>query len=371
MVFPFSSRGELLADVRKIAVLRANAIGDFIFALPAMAALRRAYPEAELVLVGRDWHRDFLNGRPGPWDRVVAVPYEEDLRGWEAPHAEEGERERFFEQMRAERFDLAVQLYGGGKYSNPYLLRFGARVTAGMKSEDAAPLDRWIPYIYFQSEVIRYLEVAALVGAEPVMLEPEFELIPEDYEEARPFLDSGDRPLVILQPGAGDPRRRWPVERFALLGDLLVENGARVLVSGADNDLPLVEGVRMAMRSPAQSIYNELSLGGLGALFQQAAVVIGNDTGPIHIAAAVGARTVPIFWGINLINSGPFTRHRHRPALSWQVICPACGANTLETPCTHPVSFVATVSVHTVYENALALIEQAQTDWSSSGRGPS
>src|SRR5436309_7008981 len=68
------SQGEKVRGVRKIAVLRANALGDFIFALPALEALRAAYPQAEIVLLAKGWHATFLKGRPGPVDRVVVVP---------------------------------------------------------------------------------------------------------------------------------------------------------------------------------------------------------------------------------------------------------------------------------------------------------
>src|SRR5438309_10264707 len=98
-------------SVTKIAVLRANAIGDLIFALPALDALRAAYPAAEIVLLGTAWHARFLAGRPGPVDRVVELP-PGALDGG-SPDAE------FVAAMRAERFDLALQLHGGGRTSNP------------------------------------------------------------------------------------------------------------------------------------------------------------------------------------------------------------------------------------------------------------
>jgi ADP-heptose:LPS heptosyltransferase len=356
---PFGRR-EIVPDIRKIAVLRANAIGDYIFTLPALVALRQAYPQAEITLVGRDWHRDFLNGRPGPYDRVVAVPDERVLRGWVNISSQKVEEtEHFLEGMAAENFDMALQLYGGGRYSNPFISRFKARLTVGLKSADAVPLDRWVPYIYFQSEVMRFLEVVSLVGASPVVFEPFFDLIEKDFEEAEHYLPGEDRPFAALQPGAGDPRRRWPVEKFAAVGDALVREGVSVVITGADDDRPLVEGVAEDMHASPILAYNALSLGGLGALFSRAAVVIGNDSGPIHLAAAVGANTVPIFWCANLLNSSQFTRTKHRPVISWQVHCPECGTNTLEKPCQHPVSFVSGIEVDQVLENAMALIRQA------------
>src|SRR5258708_31084265 len=70
----FRFQGERVPGVRKIAVLRANALGDFILTLPALEALRAAYPHAEIVLLAKKWHAAFLANRPGPVDRVVVVP---------------------------------------------------------------------------------------------------------------------------------------------------------------------------------------------------------------------------------------------------------------------------------------------------------
>ena len=162
---------ELVKDVRKLAVLRANAIGDYLVSLPALEALRAAYPDAELVLLGSGWHAGFLAGRPGPVDRCLPVPPTAGVRD-DRPPSLPAVVDRFFARMRAERFDLAVQLHGGGRHSNAFVRRLGARVTAGSRAPDAPPLDRTVPYTPYQHEVHRFLEVAGLVGAAPVTLEP-------------------------------------------------------------------------------------------------------------------------------------------------------------------------------------------------------
>src|SRR5256886_2793542 len=190
------SRYKKVPGVRRIAVLRANALGDFIFALPALEALRAAYPQAEIVLLAKKWHAAFLQGRPGPVDRVVAVPpypgVSEEPGTPGTRHSLEcsAELEQFFEAMARERFDLAIQIHGGGRYSNPFLLRLGARLTVGLKTPDAAPLDRWVPYLYFQSEVLRYLEVVALVGATTRVLEPRIAVTAQDLAEAERVVPS-------------------------------------------------------------------------------------------------------------------------------------------------------------------------------------
>src|SRR5437588_9553500 len=106
-------QNERVPGVRKIAVLRANAIGDFIFTLPALEALRAAYPQSEIVLLAKKWHATFLQGRPGPVDRVVTVPpypsVSEEPGTPGTRHSLEctAELEQFFEAMAQESFDLA------------------------------------------------------------------------------------------------------------------------------------------------------------------------------------------------------------------------------------------------------------------------
>src|SRR5690348_10416996 len=100
-------------EVRKIAVLRANALGDFIVTLPALEALRAAYPGAEIVLLAKPWHAALLEGRPGPVDRVVIVPPAHGVGIGPDEHEDPESLDAFFEAMEGERFDLALQLYGG------------------------------------------------------------------------------------------------------------------------------------------------------------------------------------------------------------------------------------------------------------------
>ena len=336
--------------VERIAVLRANAIGDFVFTLPALEALRAAYPDAEITLLGLPWHAAFLRDRPGPVDRVVVPPPTRGVReGTEDPAA----LDAFFARMRAERFDLVVQLHGGGRWSNPFVSRLGARITAGCRSADAAPLDRSIPFVYFQSETARGLEVVGLVGAPPVTLAPALGVVESDRAEASALAAGG--PFAVLHPGAGDPRRRWAPAGFAAVGDALAARGLRIVVTGTGEEREAVDAVAAAMDAEAVLACDALSLGGLAGLLERAAVVVSNDSGPLHLAGAVGTPTVGIFWIGNLINGGPLTRAAHRPLASFRVDCPVCGARNVETSCGHEASFVDDVPVAQVLDAALEL----------------
>lgn len=342
-------------DVGKIAILRANGLGDLMFALPAAETLRAAYPDAEIVWLGRPLHAAVLAHRPGPVDRTIVVPPCHGVR--DEPGEDPRQLDAFFERMAEERFDLALQLHGGGRYSNPFVRRLDARISVGMKTPDAEPLDRFIPYIYFQPEVMRYLEVVSLVGAAARTLEPALAVTDHDrLEAAAVWSPAADTPLVVMHPGATDGRRRWPAARFAMAAEALIRAGAEVAVIGLKEEDSIVEEVLSGMRVPAINLCGRLSLAALIGLLKRGDLFIGNDSGPLHVAAAVGARTVGIFWCGNLINGGPFTRGRHRPALSWCLVCPVCGTNCITGHCDHHESFVADVRVDTILESAYDLL---------------
>ncbi|HEX6796577.1 MAG TPA: glycosyltransferase family 9 protein [Ktedonobacterales bacterium] len=351
-----------ITNVRTIAVLRANALGDYVMGEPALEALRAAYPRAEIVLLALEWHQRFLAGRPGPVDRVVVVPPYSGVREVAQSTPDAARHERFFKRMQRERFDLALQLQGGGRNSNPFVLRLGARVTCGTRTPDATPLGRWVPYIYWQREVARWLEVAALAGARPVTLEPRIAVTPTDQAASLAAVPANNQPLVVLHPGVTDPERRWPAERFAAVGDALAAAGARVCLTGVEGERSITAAVREAMRSAPLDLTGRLNLRGLTGLLARTAVVVANDTGPLHLARAVGTRTAGIYWHFNFINAGPMTQARHRPAISWRVQCPVCGINRAGTSCAHHVSFVADVTADEVIGNALELLEESNQE---------
>jgi ADP-heptose:LPS heptosyltransferase len=348
---------ELVEDVHKLAVLRANAIGDYLVSLPAIQALRAAYPAAELVLLGADWHAGFLAGRPGPVDRCLPVPPTIGVRD-DRPPSPAAAVDQFFARMQTERFDLAVQLQGGGRHSNPFVRRLGARVTAGSQAPDAPPLDHTVPYTVHQHEIHRFLEVVDLVGATPVTLEPRLQVTDADRAEAAAALAEDDRPLVVLHPGANDPRRRWPVERLAVVGSELARKGARLAVIGTRAEQPLADRLLDGLDGDAADLAGRLGLGGLAGLLERATLLVGNDSGPRHLAAAVGTATVAVYWCVSLGSYGPLYRARHRAPTAWRLHCPVCGVNGLQQDCrsSHHASLVADVTVDEVLAEALDLL---------------
>ncbi|WP_104043954.1 glycosyltransferase family 9 protein [Arthrobacter sp. ZGTC412] len=348
---------EKFESVSRIAVLRGGGLGDLIFAIPAIAALKTAYPEASITLLGTPAHKALIAATKSPVDEVQVLPFSEGVR----PGAEdEEELDRFFEEMRARRFDLAVQIHGGGRYSNPFLLRLGARHTVGTRTPDAASLERTVPYLYYQHEPLRALEVSGFAGAFPVDLEAR--LAPaEGLRSTAQTADDDGRPLVVLHPGATDPRRRWPAERFAELAVACAADGFQVVVVGDGSEKGIADRiVELAASSPVRSFAGELDMGGLVALLASASVVVGNDSGPRHLAQALGVPTVGIFWAGNVINAGALGRSLHRIRASWVTACPTCGIDVTQVGwtaprCAHDDSLVASIEARDVHEDVRSL----------------
>ena len=214
---------------RKIAVLRAIGLGDLVTAMPALEALRAAYPHAEIVLLGRPLYRELRAGRPSPVDRVEVVPPMPGIADRDGPPVTAEVRAEFVQRMRDERFDIVVQLHGGGGNSNRLMSEIGG-YSAGMRAPGAPPLDAWMPYVYYQPEILRLLEAVALVRARPVTVRPHISVLDSDFAASRAILPETGWPLAVLHPGASDPRRRWPAAKVAEVGDALAEEGLDIAV---------------------------------------------------------------------------------------------------------------------------------------------
>jgi ADP-heptose:LPS heptosyltransferase len=332
-----------IADVHRIAVLRANALGDYIVALPALEALRAAYPDAEIVLLGAPLV--IAPACPGIREPVPDDPVPAE------------QLPQFLELARGEQFDVALQMHGGGRHSNPLVSQLGARVTAGLRAPDAPPLDRNLPYHFYQPEVFRYLEVAELVGAPPVTYRPQFVVRDDDVREAQ---------RVVLHPGANDLRRRWPAANFGALAKALARQGLDVVVTGTAGERDLVAEVCEQAGPDVRSLAGELTIGGFAAVLADAAAVVSNDTGALHLAAAVGTPAVGLFWVGNVISFARPDRSAYRPIISWRIHCPRCGVDCTTDlyperageGCEHQDSFLVDIPVAEVEAETRQLLRE-------------
>ncbi|MBR8314731.1 glycosyltransferase family 9 protein [Burkholderia dolosa] len=340
-----------VADVRSIAVVGPHALGDTMMTLPALRALRVAYPDAQIVYAGRRWHASFFRDRPGPIDAVSVLPDDVDP-GAAVPAGRPPVHELIRHDRGGEPFDIAVQLYGGGAHANPFVRALGARVSIGARAPGAPPLDRSVPYGRWQNRRLFALEVAGLVGARLWPAGPDLAVIERDRAalnaaQVADFTD-GARGPIVLQPSARDPRRRWSPARFAAVADRFAARGFDIAVVGTGDERPIVRAVIDAMQRPARDLAGVLDLGGLAALLERAALLLSNDTGPLHLAAAIGTPCVGIFWFTNALQALPLAQGRCRAAVSARTICPVCGAPNLTSRCAHDDSFVDDVPVDDV-----------------------
>lgn len=361
----------LKEEIKKIGILRANALGDFIVTLPAIKAIRNFYPQAELVLLGKPWHKNFLEESDGttkrtPIDRVIVMPVTEGLR--EEPGFSENKKEvkNFCQGLSRENFDLFFNFHGKGLAANSFIKKIGAKITAGQICEGAEKLDYNLEYYYYQSEVIRYLEIISLTGIPPASLEPQIYILSKDHQEAKEISKKNNLSNFVAIHAAGtDIRRMWSEEKFAQLSELISQLGLQIVFTGSQPEESYIRSIISKMKYPAVNLAGQLSLGGLCAFLSSSKLVIAVDTGPQHLARACGAKTVGLYWAPNLINWGPSTRGTHRPVVSWKMECPQCGVvpnspypfEPFTSTCQHKFSFISSISVEEVMKEVNHLLK--------------
>lgn len=313
------------ARVHRIAVVRALQLGDLLAAVPALRAVRRRYPRAEITLIGLPWAAAFASRYSAYVDRFLTFP------GWPGIIECEYDQRRtdaFVREQRDYGYDLALQMHGSGGASNPFTLALGARVTAGYyEGTPPAGLTLAAPYPDDQPEPLRQLWLARLVGCRSLSPRPEFPLTPADEAEARALLgplegDADDAddvddagpgaPMIGVHVGARPPSRRWAPERFASLADALVErHGARIALTGGPDEADLIAATQRHMRFPSVSLAGKTSLGGLAAVLARLTLFVSNDTGAAHVAYAVGTPSVTIFGPADVRRWAPLGASRH------------------------------------------------------------
>lgn len=344
---------------RQVALLRASRIGDFICATPAFRALRMALPHAEITMITLPMLRDLALRSPH-MDRFVAFP------GFPGIAEQFFDAERalhFFQEMQAERFDLAIQMQGSGVNSNPFMLLLGARATAGFirRNDTAGRLDAALPMPENGHEVLRMLALTTFLGAPPQGKETEFPLWAMDSVLADMLLAEADRPLIGMHLGARDLTRRWAYERFGTAAnELQCRHGGTIVVLGEAEDWPAGEKLAENLKGPSRNLAGRTSLPELGAVIQRLTLLVTNDTGPAHIAYALRTPTVTVFGGGDPRTYGPLVDGPFRP-LVHEVACRPCSYREC------PIGYrcLEGVTVGQAMEAAEEVMRQACNQWNA------
>jgi heptosyltransferase-1 len=298
------SRVPLPSPPRRVLIVKPSAIGDVVHALPVLHLLKARWPEAAFSWLVTPACAGILDGHP-LLDEVIRFDRKRFGQGWRRPAVLRSLFE-FGAALRARRFDVAIDLQGLFRsgwltFQTGAPIRLGladAREMATLFYTHRVPVGRGRE----RHAVERYLCVPEALGAGrgPV----EFPLADTVGDHAAVAALTPPR-YALMFPGTNWPTKRWPVERFAdLVGPLRARFGLETVVGGAPNEVEL--GAKIA--GAAANLAGRTTLNELVALVRRSDLVISNDSGPMHLAAALGKPLVAPFGPTNPVRTGPFGR---------------------------------------------------------------
>jgi lipopolysaccharide heptosyltransferase II len=281
-------------------------MGDVLQALPTLEALRAVYPQGRITWLVETAYAPLLQGHPA-LDEV-----------WPAPRLRLGQGgtgvdlltwARLIRQLRSQPFDLVIDLQGLLKSAFWVALAKSPRKVGYNGTREGSYLvltERLAPYDPDAHAVRRYLHLAHYLGAPPTL--PRFRLPwAAEVDTNRVIPAEEIRPQVVLHPGARWTTKLWPAAFWAQLADWLIrKKGCDVTITGSAGDRPLVAAILEQMQGKAVNLAGRTSLKELAAVLGQAALAVTTDTGPMHLAAALGTRVVALFGPTAPWRTGPF-----------------------------------------------------------------
>jgi len=338
------STGAVPPPPRRALVIRPGGIGDAVLFLPMLAELRRAWPQAEIDLLVEKRNSGVVRGL-GLVDRVLLY----DRLTGDLPRALATRYDVVIDTEQYHRASAIVAFLTGA----PRRIGFGTNVRRLLLTDP-------LPYDQSIYEARSFLELARRATGRDPHWDPEQPFLPLDPDAAR-FADEalaplGDRPLVAIHPGASIPERRWPPERYAEVGERLAGEGIGIIVLGGREDVKAAAVI--AARLPGQPVVN---VAGKSTLAQAAAIVskvdvyVSADTGVLHLAYAVGTRTVHLFGPGVLSKWGP-PGHRFR-SIAADAPCSPCTVYGYTPPCNQGNVCMLRIEPERVVREVLAQLE--------------
>lgn len=303
-------------QVRRILIIKPSSLGDVVHALPFLSSLRHRYPDryiawlveeaaADLLLEHPLLDRVIVSGRRR-WGRAIRTP----SRGPAALR----EMAALMAELRQGRYDLVVDLQGLLK-SAVMVLCAGAPFRVGLadgREGSGRALTHVVPLPPGPLHAVdRYLEAARFLGANPLAKAFVFPLRPDDGARAEALLvEAGagpDMPVIALNPQARWPTKLWGEEQFARVGEMLADrHGARIMIIGSSSDLPVARRVANRMNPAPFVATGRTDLKVLIALLKRIDLLVTVDSGPMHLAAAVGTPLVALFGPTDPRLIGPY-----------------------------------------------------------------
>jgi lipopolysaccharide heptosyltransferase II len=293
------------ATVRRLLAVRLDTIGDVLMTTPAIRALKESGPGREITVLAS----------PAGADAAALVPEVDDVIVYPAPWMKasptggDGRGDRsMIERLRRARFDAVVifTVYSQSPLPAALLCTLAdiPRRLAHCRENPYRLLTHWVPEPeperFVRHEVRRQLDLVSLVNARTGDERLSLRVPGPARRRVRSLLDElGIDPSgrwCVIHPGATAPSRRYPPEHFTAVADRLAgEAACRIVFTGSAEERSLVGSVQLAMESASSSVAGRLDLGELAALLELAPVLISNNSGPVHVAAAVGTPVVDLY----------------------------------------------------------------------------
>ena len=316
-----AARRQAWQEAQRVLTIRLDNLGDVVMTTPALHALRTALPDAHIALLASPGAACLQPHLP---DVDELIPYAAPWLKASAPsHAIDAVA--MIRRLQAGRFDAAVIFTS---FSQSPLPAAQLSQLAGIELRLAhchenpyQLLSDWIadpePQRTVRHEVQRQLDLVAAVGCHTADTRLRFALDAASRIAATARLQTlglgtgSRRPWVVLHPGASAPSRRYPAEQWAATGDALVAAlHCTLLWTGSGNESDLIQRIRSGMRHPGISLANQLGLGEFAATLAAAPVLITNNSGPVHLAAAFGTPVVDLYALTNPQHTPWGTPHR-------------------------------------------------------------
>ena len=306
-------------QARNVLAVRLDTLGDVLMTTPAIRALKESCPGRLVTLLTSP--AGAAAGRLAPAIDEILVYEAPWLKGTAARQNSRAEYD-MAERLRKRQFDAAVifTVYSQNPLPSAflcYLADIPLRL-AHCRENPYQLLTHWIPdpepEKCVRHEVRRQLDLVAEVGCHTADERMSLHYSDGELQSVlRQLYRSGlnqEEPWVVMHPGASAASRRWPPEKFAEVARRLVRDfGVQVLFTGSDGERELVQGIRAGAGVRTFTLVGCLNLAELGALLALAPLLIANNTGPVHVAAAVGTPVVDLY---------ALTNPQHTP---WKVSC--------------------------------------------------
>jgi lipopolysaccharide heptosyltransferase I len=299
-----------LDGARRILLVKPSALGDVVHTLPVVATLKRRYPHVPLDWLIEEEAAPLVEGHPAVAAFVVSGRRRWQRQVWHPRQIPATLREirTFVGEVRRPGYDVVLDLQGLLK-SALYVLAAGASVRVGLADgrEGASwALTHRVPVPPQPVHAVeRYLALAAAVDARDTVRDFTIPLDAGDLEAARTLLADVPRPRVVLHPAARWDTKLWEVERWRAVAGSLGAEGAGVLLTGSRADAPMARAICEGLQPAPRSLVGQLSLKHLAAVLRGVDLMITVDSGPMHIAAALGTRVVALFGPTDPARTGP------------------------------------------------------------------